>query len=315
MKKCLMVAGGAVSAPLLGKIFREEEFAYVFAVDRGLEALDACGIRATHLVGDFDSVAPDILKKYLTGQETAENGSDREAVEKACAASEKSVGVADMRRSNDCCADGKALAVERLIPEKDDTDTEHAMRRAVALDPDEIVLAGGFGTRFDHVLANVHTLIIPLCKGIPACMVDETNRVRLLGAGCQTETHRKSVPGGSRKEECSGISEAVHGVDEESVNEGTHDNTGRKLNASVADAQLRIKISDAWGNYVSLLPLTTEVSGITLEGFKYTLTDGSFRVGETVSLGVSNELTAEEGIIRIKNGILAVIESSDDGRI
>lgn len=294
MKNCLLVAGGAVSAPLLKKIAREGDFAYVFAVDRGLEALDACGIRPTHLVGDFDSVKPEVLERYLPGREPNGKtghggGSGTQAVGKAgqITGSKPSQTVRDSTEPV-----GKGLPeLERLIPEKDDTDTEHAMRRAVSLRPEEIVLMGGFGTRFDHVLANVHTLTIPLRAGIRASMVDETNRVRLLGGAdvkagrgnCVDETDRVRLPGADDPE----------------------------YNSRGETALLRIKKRDAWGKYISLLPLTAEVTGITLEGFQYPLTDAVFKIGETVSLGVSNELAAEEGVIRVKNGVLAVIESKD----
>lgn len=60
---------------------------------------------------------------------------------------------------------------------------------------------------------------------------------------------------------------------------------------------------------VSLLPLTFEVSGITLEGFNYPLTDATIRIGE--SIGISNILNGEIGKITIKSGILQVIKSND----
>ena len=61
--------------------------------------------------------------------------------------------------------------------------------------------------------------------------------------------------------------------------------------------------------YVSLIPLTTEVSGITLEGFKYPLQEATLKIGE--SIGISNEITAEKATIDIKNGILILIKSKD----
>ena len=62
--------------------------------------------------------------------------------------------------------------------------------------------------------------------------------------------------------------------------------------------------------YVSLLPLAGNVTGITLEGFKYPLHDATLTVGQ--SLGISNELLGETGTIRIKSGTLVVIQSRDD---
>ncbi|KIL38805.1 thiamine pyrophosphokinase [Gordoniibacillus kamchatkensis] len=60
---------------------------------------------------------------------------------------------------------------------------------------------------------------------------------------------------------------------------------------------------------VSLLPLSAEVTGITLEGFQYPLRDATLRIGQ--SLGVSNVLLAEEGTVRVRTGLLLVIQSVD----
>jgi len=61
--------------------------------------------------------------------------------------------------------------------------------------------------------------------------------------------------------------------------------------------------------YVSLLPLTSAVKGITLEGFQYPLTEATLVHGQ--SLGVSNVLLASKGTINIREGLLLVIESDD----
>lgn len=61
--------------------------------------------------------------------------------------------------------------------------------------------------------------------------------------------------------------------------------------------------------YISLIPLTTTVEGVTLKGFKYTLNNATMKIGE--SIGVSNEQIEEDGIIEMKKGILIVIQSRD----
>ena len=66
---------------------------------------------------------------------------------------------------------------------------------------------------------------------------------------------------------------------------------------------------DSQYKYISLLPLTTKVTGITLKGFKYLLENGTLKIGE--SIGVSNEQIEEEAIIEVKKGILVVIKSKD----
>lgn len=61
--------------------------------------------------------------------------------------------------------------------------------------------------------------------------------------------------------------------------------------------------------YVSFLPLTTEVTGITLIGFRYPLIQTKLQLGS--SLCISNEIVDEEGKYSFFTGKLIVIESND----
>lgn len=69
--------------------------------------------------------------------------------------------------------------------------------------------------------------------------------------------------------------------------------------------------SELYGTYVSFIPLTEQVRGITLRGFKYPLTDKNICIGEEAGLCVSNELAEEEASIRFDSGILICVESRD----
>lgn len=60
---------------------------------------------------------------------------------------------------------------------------------------------------------------------------------------------------------------------------------------------------------VSLLPLSGQVTGITLSGFQYPLNDATLTIGQ--SLGISNVMTAEAGNIELRDGRLLVIRSRD----
>ncbi len=60
---------------------------------------------------------------------------------------------------------------------------------------------------------------------------------------------------------------------------------------------------------VSLLPLSSIVTGITLTGFQYPLEDATLRIGQ--SLGISNVLLEEQGTIELSSGRLLVIQSRD----
>ncbi|GIP19905.1 MULTISPECIES: thiamine diphosphokinase [Paenibacillus] len=68
-------------------------------------------------------------------------------------------------------------------------------------------------------------------------------------------------------------------------------------------------VEDRGFTYVSLLPLTPEVTGITLSGFMYPLQDATIKMGQ--SLGISNRLTGQQGKIQIESGLLLVIQSKD----
>lgn len=61
--------------------------------------------------------------------------------------------------------------------------------------------------------------------------------------------------------------------------------------------------------YTSLLPMTSEVTGIQLEGFMYPLHNATLKMGQ--SRAVSNKLMASKGTISIKSGLLLVIQSKD----
>lgn len=61
--------------------------------------------------------------------------------------------------------------------------------------------------------------------------------------------------------------------------------------------------------YVSFVPATEEVKGITLTGFKYPLENRHIKMGST--LCISNELISDYGTFSFSDGILMVIRSSD----
>ncbi|MFP7494127.1 thiamine diphosphokinase [Terribacillus saccharophilus] len=61
--------------------------------------------------------------------------------------------------------------------------------------------------------------------------------------------------------------------------------------------------------YVSFLSFSEQVTGLTLTGFKYPLTDASIHWGETLS--ISNELVAQTGTYSFASGIVIMIKSKD----
>lgn len=69
-----------------------------------------------------------------------------------------------------------------------------------------------------------------------------------------------------------------------------------------------IKLEDQY-KYISLIPLTTQVKGVTLTGFKYSLKNATLKTGE--SIGISNEQLSNEAKVELKSGILICIKSKD----
>lgn len=96
------------------------------------------------------------------------------------------------------------------------------------------------------------------------------------------------------------------------------------VSASIYDQQNRIYLLDAavcgrkkfrkeemYGSYISFLPFTESVKGITLTGFRYPLCDKDISVFENPSLCVSNELAADEATLEFREGMLLCVESGD----
>lgn len=192
-----------------------KDYDKIIAVDKGLESVYNQNVHPDYIVGDFDSVDRNIINFYKK----------------------------------------KGIEIESYNPEKDYTDTELGIERALALKPDAIRIIGGIGTRIDHTLANIHILTKCLERNIKCDIVDSHNRIYLIDKFAKIERHK------------------------------------------------------AYGKFISIIPLTSEVNGITLRGFKYPLNNYTLSIGK--SLGISNELVDDTASITIKAGILIIIESKD----
>lgn len=235
------MTGGFIDDEFTLNYIKKENYDVTFAVDRGLLFFDRTGRTCDYIVGDFDSVGGDVLKKYLP----VEGGGQEEALEKA-----------------DEAVSGKKPKIVRLNPMKDDTDTEHALEMAIRMGCDSIHLFGATGSRLDHVLGNLQLLGYALRNQVECLMIDPNNRIRL--------------------------------IDRETV----------------------IEREKQFGAYVSLIPYTPKVTGLTLTGFVYPLRDytmSSFYVEDANTIsGVSNEIDGERGVISLTGGILVLVEARDE---
>lgn len=92
----------------------------------------------------------------------------------------------------------------------------------------------------------------------------------------------------------------------------------QKIPCYLVDACNRIRLirertvltkSGQYGDYISLIPLTTEVTKVTLTGFKYPL--DAYTLGGFSSLAVSNEIVKEQAVIELEEGILILAETRD----
>lgn len=67
--------------------------------------------------------------------------------------------------------------------------------------------------------------------------------------------------------------------------------------------------SEQYGEYISLISHTSEVTGLTLRGFYYPLTNYTMTCSHAI--GISNEIVEEKAVISFDSGCLIVVESRD----
>ena len=216
MKKGLILAGGSIDDTFVLHYMEHRSFDEIIAVDGALETAKRLSLEPTQIIGDFDTVSQETLQQF-----------QRESSAKWV----------------------------RLVPEKDATDMEMALDKAMEAGCSEIAILGALGGRMDHELANIHLLYKAKQQGVRCEILDRQNRITVL-----TESTVLSK-------------------------------------------------KELFGAYISFISLTTQVSGLTLKGFKYPLNGYCLTIG--TSLGVSNELSMEEGQVIFEDGVLLCLETKD----
>ena len=139
--KFLIVSGGSLSKEFVTKVVGQGKYDRILAADSGMNALYAAAVTPDIIIGDFDS------------------------------ADEKILAFFQQNKAIDFCT---------LNPEKDDTDTEFAIRESIRRGADSITIIGGTGTRLDHVLGNISLLGIGLEEQVAMELLDEHNRIRMI---------------------------------------------------------------------------------------------------------------------------------------
>lgn len=143
MKKCLIITGGSVDISFASNFLKDQKWEMVIAADKGLEACIQLGISVDNILGDMDSVNPDILKVAQTA----------------------------------------GMKLLQYPSEKDAADTELAVQTAIAQGAEKIFILGATGTRLDHTWANIHILWQAQNAGVQAVIADAHNRIQLLSKG------------------------------------------------------------------------------------------------------------------------------------
>lgn len=69
---------------------------------------------------------------------------------------------------------------------------------------------------------------------------------------------------------------------------------------------------DFFGKYISFIQFDGSALGVTLEGFKYNVSDFDFDTKKTYRLGISNEPLEDRTSITIREGYMLAVESLED---
>ena len=146
----LIVSGGSIEDVFVLELLDKNNYGTVIACDSAIEFFRKNGRLPDLVLGDFDSAGRDTVEFF--------------------------------REQADVC-------FEQFSAEKDWTDTELAVRRALLFGPSRIDLAGATGgNRIDHMLGNIQLLALALAEGVRMFLLDAHNRIRLLTPGSYTVT-------------------------------------------------------------------------------------------------------------------------------
>ena len=137
MKAVIISGGNPPSIELLKEELKEASI--LICADSGANCLFQYEIIPSYLIGDFDSIKPEVLNYFR---------------------SSKSI-------------------IEKHPIEKDDTDTQLALKKALEINTNTIVFLGCTGSRLDHTFGNLGMLLQCINLGIKAYIRDDNNTIWL----------------------------------------------------------------------------------------------------------------------------------------
>ena len=208
--RLLVLGGRAPAVPWLQAWRQAWPSADVYAVDHGVDACRRVGLSPTLLIGDADSAAPE---NWRWGE-------------------------------------ARAARVERHPVEKDFTDTQLALRRAMEDGSAVLLLTGAFGGRFDHAYS---TIFSAAQVQTPCVLADERELVVY-----------------------------VHG--------------GERLTVAFRQQPKAL----------SLLPMTAEAEGVTLQGTHWPLTDAVLCQGRPNAVSNVVEGSSKDCRLEVRKGCVAL---------
>lgn len=139
-KKVVIITGGELDIEWAKKWLLAVKADYIIAADSGVEYAMKIGCRVDYLLGDYDSADKNIITQCRN------NNIDMVAYPK----------------------------------EKDYTDTELAVRKAIECGGNPIYILGATGTRLDHTMANIYNMKMALDNNRKCYIVNPNNRIQLI---------------------------------------------------------------------------------------------------------------------------------------
>ena len=189
------------------------KYDFILCADGGLRHAQYLGIKPNAVIGDFDSIS----------KESSE------------------------------FADEHNIPMFKFPIEKDETDTELALKFMLEKGCKDITLLGATGSRVDHTLANIFLLKNLFAYNAIGKIVNDNNIIYFV------------------------------------------------------NDKLELKKKEEY--YISIIPISTGGITVCIEGFYYPLNNVEMQFGST--LGVSNKIIDDQGIIKITKGQAIVIEAKD----